>query len=138
MTLHDPPGPSVANGHVQCDRAISVQFGAPHPLRARQRANTTCDDRDYHISSPLLAAAPDRRYGAGAVSPGMRVPGEGAVRNSEDHGRRAVGRPEAPASPEEITGIVLDLCSDAASSVTGQTFVLDGGQTARRLFPQLS
>jgi NAD(P)-dependent dehydrogenase (short-subunit alcohol dehydrogenase family) len=34
------------------------------------------------------------------------------------------------ASPEEITGIVLYLCSDLASFATGQTFVVDGAQTA--------
>lgn len=35
-----------------------------------------------------------------------------------------------PAQPEEISGIVLFLCSSAASFITGQTFVADGGQTA--------
>jgi len=34
------------------------------------------------------------------------------------------------AAPEEITGIVLYLCSDLASFATGQTFVIDGAQTA--------
>ena len=34
------------------------------------------------------------------------------------------------AQPEEITGIVLYLCSDMASFATGQTFVVDGAQTA--------
>lgn len=34
------------------------------------------------------------------------------------------------AQPEEITGIVLYLCSDLASFATGQTFVIDGAQTA--------
>jgi NAD(P)-dependent dehydrogenase (short-subunit alcohol dehydrogenase family) len=42
-----------------------------------------------------------------------------------------------PAAPEEITGMVLFLCSDEASYVTGQTFAIDGGQTVRGLFPQL-
>ena len=35
-----------------------------------------------------------------------------------------------PAQPEEITGIVLLLCSPAASFATGQVYVIDGGQTA--------
>jgi NAD(P)-dependent dehydrogenase (short-subunit alcohol dehydrogenase family) len=34
------------------------------------------------------------------------------------------------AKPEEITGMVLYLCSDLASFATGQTFVIDGAQTA--------
>lgn len=34
------------------------------------------------------------------------------------------------AKPEEIAGTVLHLSSDAASFTTGQTFVVDGGQTA--------
>jgi NAD(P)-dependent dehydrogenase (short-subunit alcohol dehydrogenase family) len=33
------------------------------------------------------------------------------------------------AKPEEITGIVLYLCSELASFATGQTFVIDGAQT---------
>ncbi len=34
------------------------------------------------------------------------------------------------AKPEEISGMVLFLCSDLASFATGQTFIIDGAQTA--------
>ncbi len=34
------------------------------------------------------------------------------------------------AEPEEITGMILHLCSDAASFTNGQIFIIDGGQTA--------
>jgi len=35
------------------------------------------------------------------------------------------------AQPEEMAGMVLFLCSDLASFAAGQTFVIDGGYTAR-------
>ena len=34
------------------------------------------------------------------------------------------------AEPEEISGMILHLCSDAASFTNGQVFIIDGGQTA--------
>ena len=36
-----------------------------------------------------------------------------------------------PAQPEEIAGTVLYLCSPLSTFATGQTFIIDGGQTAR-------
>lgn len=43
-------------------------------------------------------------------------------------GLHAMGR---LGQPEEVTGAILYLCSDAATFVTGQTLVVDGGYTAR-------
>jgi len=40
-----------------------------------------------------------------------------------------------PAEPEEMVAPVLYLCSDAASYVTGQVHVADGGLTVRGMFP---
>lgn len=34
------------------------------------------------------------------------------------------------ADPAEMSGMILHLCSDAASFTTGQVFIIDGGQTA--------
>jgi NAD(P)-dependent dehydrogenase (short-subunit alcohol dehydrogenase family) len=39
------------------------------------------------------------------------------------------------AEPEEMVGMVVFLCSDAASYATGQTFGVDGGQMIRGLMP---
>jgi NAD(P)-dependent dehydrogenase (short-subunit alcohol dehydrogenase family) len=34
------------------------------------------------------------------------------------------------ADPAEMSGMILHLCSDAASFTNGQVFITDGGQTA--------
>jgi NAD(P)-dependent dehydrogenase (short-subunit alcohol dehydrogenase family) len=39
------------------------------------------------------------------------------------------------AEPDEISGLVLFLCSAAASYISGQVYVVDGAQTIRGLLP---
>lgn len=39
------------------------------------------------------------------------------------------------ADPEEVAALALFLCSDAASYMTGQTYLVDGAQTSRGLIP---
>ncbi|TAK56587.1 MAG: SDR family oxidoreductase [Gammaproteobacteria bacterium] len=73
-----------------------------------------------------------------AVAPGwVETPMTSAVENVP--GLRqflCAGSPmHRPARPEEIAGTVLYLCSDYASYITGQTFIVDGGQSVRGLFP---
>jgi NAD(P)-dependent dehydrogenase (short-subunit alcohol dehydrogenase family) len=48
---------------------------------------------------------------------------------------RATAPMGRPAQPDEMAGEVLYLCSDAASYVTGQVHVADGGFLARGMFP---
>ncbi len=44
------------------------------------------------------------------------------------HASRRVG------NPDDIAGAVLYLCSDAASFITGQTLIVDGGMSARMIY----
>lgn len=57
----------------------------------------------------------------------------------DDKGFNAHLKAAAPmhrgAEPEEMAGMALFLSSDAASYVTGQTYLVDGGQTVRGLLP---
>jgi NAD(P)-dependent dehydrogenase (short-subunit alcohol dehydrogenase family) len=73
-----------------------------------------------------------------ALAPGwVRTPLTAGL--EEDQGLNRQLRDAVPmhraAEPEEMAGVVLFLCSDAASYVTGQAFVADGGQMIRGLLP---
>ncbi len=72
-----------------------------------------------------------------SIAPGV-VPVE---RTAEALGRAEhLWRPHLPAgrfgTPEDIAGMALYLCSDAASWITGQSFAVDGGMLARIDMPQ--
>jgi 2-hydroxycyclohexanecarboxyl-CoA dehydrogenase len=52
------------------------------------------------------------------------TPAEIAERRRQRDGRVPLGR---PGRPEEVAGVILFLCSDEASYVTGQTLMVNGG-----------
>ncbi|MFC1421140.1 SDR family NAD(P)-dependent oxidoreductase [Streptacidiphilus cavernicola] len=68
-----------------------------------------------------------------AIAPGLvRTPMTDRWLTDEDFSKAflaasPIGR---PAEPEEMTGLVLHLCSDEATFTNAQVFVMDGGQTA--------
>lgn len=73
-----------------------------------------------------------------ALAPGwVRTPLTKSLENEKELNEKM--KEAAPmhrgAEPEEMVGMVLFLCSEAASFVTGQTFVVDGGQMIRGLLP---
>lgn len=74
------------------------------------RVNAVCPG---FVATPMLERA------------GVTTDPERQTMIADLHAMRRLGR------PEEIAGAVLYLCSDAASFVTGEALVVDGGYTAR-------
>jgi NAD(P)-dependent dehydrogenase (short-subunit alcohol dehydrogenase family) len=73
-----------------------------------------------------------------ALAPGwVDSPKTAAVKGTQALAKRLrQGSPTGrPATPDEVAGAVLYLCSDAASYVTGRVHIVDGAFTARGMFP---
>jgi NAD(P)-dependent dehydrogenase (short-subunit alcohol dehydrogenase family) len=75
-----------------------------------------------------------------AVAPGfVRTPRLNTMLNEEQWGQIGNLIPlGAPASPSEIAGPILFLCSDLASHITGQTLLVDGGIAGVVHLPRLA
>lgn len=80
----------------------------------------------------------DRGIRVNALAPGwVRTPMTKAWDEDQEFNRKL--KEAAPthrgAEPEEIAGMVLFLCSDLASYMTGQVYLVDGAQTSKGLLP---
>ena len=51
--------------------------------------------------------------------------------SEQDHSQHPVGR---VGRPEDIADMVLYLCSDKASFITGQNVIIDGGMTKKMIY----
>jgi NAD(P)-dependent dehydrogenase (short-subunit alcohol dehydrogenase family) len=78
------------------------------------------------LSKALALELGDRQIRVNSVAPGviatLRNEGDAHILNSEV----PLGR---PGKPEEVAALVSWLCSDEASYVTGQSYIIDGGMT---------
>jgi len=80
----------------------------------------------------------DRNIRVNAVAPGLiDTPATAGIKdNPALHAAVMAACPNhRAAQPEEVASLVMFLCSDAASYITSQTYVVDGGQTVRGLMP---
>ncbi len=80
------------------------------------------------------------RVRVNAVAPGfVRTPRLNSMLNEDQWGQIGNLIPlGAPASPSEIAGPILFLCSDLASHITGQTLLVDGGIAGVVHLPRLA
>ena len=65
-----------------------------------------------------------------SISPGWIVTTQGEF-SKEDHLQHPVGR---IGRPEDVVNMVMFLCSDKASFITGENFTLDGGMTKLMIY----
>ena len=87
---------------------------------------------DHHLVRNLAAEWGPKNVRVNAIAPGL-IKTEFARALWEDEKRRAEREAATPlrrlGEPREIAGIAVFLASDAASFITGQTIVADGGVT---------
>jgi 3-oxoacyl-[acyl-carrier protein] reductase len=63
-----------------------------------------------------------------AVAPGWIRTASSSEREIQAGSRTPIGR---PGTPEEVAALIVFLCSEQASYITGQTIVIDGGNTVQ-------
>jgi NAD(P)-dependent dehydrogenase (short-subunit alcohol dehydrogenase family) len=97
-----------------------------HDQRAHHHAANAAIDT---LAKGLAVEWGDRGVRVNTVAPGALAAGAGAGTRLDDPYRITAMTPvHRTAGPEEIAAIVRFLCSPAASFITGQTIVADGGR----------
>lgn len=81
--------------------------------------------------SHALSASLAKDVRVNAIAPGWIDVGENSVFTTQDKASLPIGR---IGTVKDIANMVLFLCSDKASFITGETFVVDGGMSKRMIY----